>query len=257
METEFLQGAVEAARRGGAVLADWSKRFTVTEKSPANLVTEADVASQRAIHDYLVSLFPTHHFLGEENLETSTGDSEYCWMIDPLDGTTNYVHQFPYYAVSIGLTYRGEPLVGVVFDPNRNEMFTAIRGGGAYCNETRLRVSKVTALRESLVLASLPIGGGRGTPAVERFLKVLTAAQSVQRSGSAALNLCNVAAGRIDAFWSTSLLPWDCAAGVLLVTEAGGRVSRLDGGPYDVRVPDLLTSNGSGVHEELGEILRS
>lgn len=252
---EFLQAAEDAARLGGQVLRSWSSRFTVREKSRANLVTEADLASQQAIADLLRSRFPQHGLLGEEDLGHDHARTDYCWIIDPLDGTTNYVHGFPYYAVSIGLEHRGELIAGVIFDPVRDELFMAASGQGASLNRRPLRCSEIATLDQAMVIASLPVGTSSSDLAVDRFLRVLPHVQTVQRTGSAALNLAYLAAGRLDAFWSSSLKPWDMAAGVLLVTEAGGRVTQIQGGAFRVHEPDLLASNGTGIHGELSNLL--
>lgn len=252
---EFLETAEAAARIGGKVLQEWAAKFTTREKSPANLVTEADEASQAAIHEYIRARFPEHRFLGEEGLDHG-GDCEYRWIIDPLDGTSNYVHRFPYYAVSIGLE-RGETIVaGAVYDPNRDEMFSATAGGGATLNHRPIRVSEIEQLPQALCMASLPPQVTREHPSVRKFLDVLEAAQSVQRTGSAALNLCSVACGRIEAFWSNSLHAWDTAAGTLIVREAGGKVTTGQGEAYSVHQPDILASNGRRLHAQLTEIFR-
>ncbi len=252
---EFLQAAEEAARRAGHVLRAWSSKFTVREKSRANLVTEADLASQHAIHDFLRVRYPQHGFHGEEGLNEERPESPYRWVIDPLDGTTNYVHGFPYYGVSIGLQFEGRLIVGAVFDPTRDEMFLAARGAGATLNRRPLRTSDNSELGQAMLLASLPVATHPDDPAVRRFLRMLPHAQTVQRTGSAALNLAYIAAGRVDGFWSTSLKPWDMAGGVLLVEEAGGRVSRLDGTEFDVEQPNLLATNGTQLHDELTKLL--
>lgn len=248
---EFLETAVEAARRGGEVLASWRSRFTVSEKSPANLVTEADLASQQAIHALIGERFPDHGFLGEEGLNEAGNKTEFRWVIDPLDGTSNYVHGFPYYAVSIALQKGDELIVGAVFDPNRDEMFTASKGGGAFLNDEAIQPSTVDELREAMAVASLPIAAKPDNPAIERFLLIMQHAQTVQRTGSAALNLVYVACGRIEAFWSTSLKPWDVAAGALIVAEAGGRVSSIHGQRVQIEEPDILSSNGTAIHDQL------
>ncbi|MBW3543145.1 MAG: inositol monophosphatase, partial [Planctomycetes bacterium] len=157
-ETEYLQTAVEAARAAADVLRDWSERFTVSEKSPANLVTEADVASEEAIHRHIRGNFPEHNFLGEEGLDRTDAATAYRWVIDPLDGTSNYVHGFPYYAVSIALEHDGELIVGVILDPTRDELFTAVRGRGARLNDRPLRPSRVETLDRAMTVASLPVG---------------------------------------------------------------------------------------------------
>jgi myo-inositol-1(or 4)-monophosphatase len=253
--TEFISAAEQAARAGGQILRDWSKKFTVSEKGPADLVTEADLVSQKAIFSLLESRFPDHGFLGEEGLQKAAGESEYRWVIDPLDGTSNYVHRFPYYAVSIGLQHRGELLAGVIYDPTRDEMFAAVRGEGATLNGEPLRVSRFERLDQAMVIASFPPGVRSDSLPIRRFLEVLPHAQTVHRSGSAALNLAYVGAGRLDGYWSTSLKPWDMAAGVLIAAEAGGRITQMSGVALDIEVPDLLCTNGTRIHEELSLLL--
>ncbi len=253
--TEILATAVEAAHLGGKVLQDWVGRFSVSEKSRANLVTEADYASQELIHQTIVSRFSDHGFLGEEGLCHESETSDYRWVIDPLDGTSNYVHGFPYYAVSIGVEKSGELVAGVIFDPNRDETFAATIGDGATLNEQPISTSGETDLAATMAMASLPVGGDEHDPAIERFLKSLKHLQTVQRSGSAALNLACVACGRIDAFWSTSLKPWDVAAGVLIVREAGGAITNLEGGRIDIMTPDILATSSRKIGQELTDIL--
>ena len=252
---EFLQAAEEAARRAGHILRAWSSKFTVREKSRSDLVTDADLASQQAIHEFLRGRYPQHGFHGEEGLNEIRPGSPYRWIVDPLDGTTNYVHGFPYYAVSIGLEFEGRLVVGAVFDPTRDEMFLAARGAGATLNRRPLRPSENAELSQAMLVASLPVATSAEDPAVRRFLKLIPHAQTIQRTGSAALNLAYVAAGRVDGYWSTSLKPWDMAAGVVLVQEAGGLVTRIDGSPFDVEVPNLVATNGSSIHQELVGLL--
>jgi len=254
MPSEFLKVAEAAARRGGEVLQDWAQRFTVSEKSPKNLVTEADMASEKAIHEIIESSFPDHGFLGEEGLSVS-GDSDYRWVIDPLDGTSNYVHHFPYYCVSIALEKSRELIASVIFDPNRDELFTAELGQGAFLNGVSLETTHTDDLMEALVVASLPVAATPHHPAVMRFLDVMPKVQHIQRTGSAALNLAYVASGRLDAYWSTTLKPWDMAAGALIAAEAGGKVSQCNGNKFDIEVPDILASNGTGIHEGMSELL--
>ena len=252
---EYLTAAEEAARAAGRILQDWAGRFTVSEKGPADLVTEADVASQTAIYDVLHARFPDHGFLGEEGLSTAPGAGDFRWVIDPLDGTSNYVHRFPYYAVSIGLECRSDLVAGVIYDPTRDEMFSAARGHGATLNGAPIRSSRFAPLNQAMVIASFPPGVAAESEPIKRFLKVLPHAQTIHRSGSAALNLAYVAAGRLDGFWSSSLKPWDVAAGAAIVAEAGGRVTRMDGRALDIHVPDLLSTNGTGIHAELVSLL--
>jgi myo-inositol-1(or 4)-monophosphatase len=254
-EDQYREVAIQAARAAGDVLRQWSRRFTVKEKGPANLVTEADFAAQETIVRIIESRFPDHGFLGEEQLERSPTGEPFRWIVDPLDGTANYVHGFPYFAVSIGLERAGEMLVGVVYDPTRDEMFVAQKGRGSWLNDVQIQPSPVDNLQKAFVVASLPSAVEATHPAVARMLRVLPHAQTVQRTGSAALNLVYVACGRIDAFWSTSLKPWDVAGGSLIVAEAGGAITTTAGVPFDSDVPDLLASNGTGIHGELINLL--
>lgn len=232
--SEFRLAAEEAARAAGAVLEDWASRFTVSEKGPADLVTEADVAAQRAIHDLLHGRFPTHGFLGEEGLAATGSDPETRWIIDPLDGTTNFLHGFPHFCVSIGCRVRGRMEHGVIYDPMRQEMFTASRGGGAQLEGRRLRVGSLRGLEGSLLGTGFPYRANVEyldvyMAMLKDFMKV---AAGVRRPGSAALDLAYVAAGRTDGFFEIGLGPWDTAAGSLLVEEAGGRVGTLSGGEF-------------------------
>jgi myo-inositol-1(or 4)-monophosphatase len=247
--------AVQAAQAGGAVLQEWIGRFSVREKSRANLVTEADEASQSVIVDSLKRQFPNHGFLAEENLDQSTGDDQPRWIIDPLDGTSNYVHGFPYYAVSIALYAAGRLQTGVIFDPTRNETFSAVAGGGAYLGQQKLTTSGAEDLADAMAMASLPIAAPPEDPAIRRFLQGLGKLQTVQRSGSAALNLAYVAAGRIDAFWSSSLHAWDVAAGVLLIQEAGGSITGLKGDAIDIFQPSLLAASTEKLRQDLLTVL--
>ena len=254
-ETEFLKQAEKAARLAAEVLEYWSEKFTVSEKSPANLVTEADFAAQKIIYETIHGCYPDHNFLGEEGLSETNSDSPYRWVIDPLDGTSNYVHRFPYYGVSIGLERDGELIVGAIFDPNRDEMFSATLGGGATLNGQPISPSKFIEIQSAMVVASLPVHVEPDDVAIQRFLRVLTKAQTVQRTGSAALNLCYVAAGRMEAYFSTNLKPWDMAAGALIVQEAGGCVSKINGDSLDIEMPDLLACNSSALKDDLVPLL--
>jgi myo-inositol-1(or 4)-monophosphatase len=176
-------------------------------------------------------------------------------VIDPLDGTSNYVHRFPYYCVSIGVEHDGRPVVGVIFDPNRDELFAAAAGRGSTLNDVSIRPTRTTRLDDAFLVASLPRRAPASDLAMQRFVRAVPRAESVQRTGSAALNLAYVACGRIDAFWSSSLKPWDMAAGVILVQEAGGTVTSMDGGPFLLDQPEILASNGTGLHESVIELL--
>lgn len=251
----ILAVATEAARGAGEILRSWATRFTVSEKGPSDLVTEADLASQTAIVDAITKAFPDHDLLGEEGLSARRGRSAYRWVIDPLDGTSNYVHGFPYYCVSIGIEREGTPFAGAIYDPNRDELFAAAAGRGATRNGGRIRPSRASKLSDAFLVASLPRRAGPADPAVRRFLGAMPLAESVQRTGSAALNLAYVACGRIDAFWSSSLKPWDMAAGAALVSEAGGDVSSLDGGEFRLDRPAILATNGTELHRAVVDLL--
>ncbi|MCG6157182.1 inositol monophosphatase family protein [Rubinisphaera margarita] len=259
-DTERWQPMVEraslAARKAGEILQDWRERFTVSEKSRSNLVTEADFAAEKAIHETLSEAFPDHGYLGEEGLSENASTADYVWIIDPLDGTGNYVHGFPYYCVSIGLQYQGRMVVGVIYDPTRDELFTAAEGCGAWKNGKRLQVSGTTQLSQAMCVASLPVAGDPNHPALARFIRALPHAQTIQRLGSAEMNLAYLAAGHLDAFWSSTLKPWDMAAGIVLVQEAGGTLSNLTGGPIDIHACEILACSSSTLQTELVPILK-
>jgi myo-inositol-1(or 4)-monophosphatase len=227
----MLTIAVKAARRAGAVISRASRDIdavTVTTKRQSDFVTEVDRAAEAAAIDVLAKAYPDHAILAEES--GASGDSDYTWIIDPLDGTTNFIHGFPQYAVSIALRHRGILTQAVVFDPTRNELFTASRGRGAYLNERRIRVAKRTRMSEALIGTGFPF---RELAHLEEYMRmfkaVVAGTAGVRRAGAAALDLAYVAAGRLDGFWEIGLSPWDMAAGCLLILEAGGLVSDLDG----------------------------
>ena len=253
---DYAKTCEEAARAGGAVLLDWAGRFGVREKGPSDLVTEADLASQEVIRSHLLGAYPDHGFLGEELAECLLPECPFRWIVDPLDGTTNYVHQMPQYSVSVALEGHGKLLAGTVFDPVANECFTAAAGEGAFLNGRRLRVSGVKQLSQALVSASFPANVQRGAREINDFVEVLLKAQALRRMGSSALNLSYVAAGRFDAYWATETKTWDVAAGFLLVQEAGGVVSNLEGGPYDLARPRFVAAANSQLQHELLTMLR-
>lgn len=254
---EFLDAAVEAARRGAALLESWRTRFSVREKGRADLVTEADQASQDAVKAYLLGCFPNHHFLGEEE---SVGKSIEAtrpapgapptWVVDPLDGTANYVHDIPTYCVSIGLWVDGKPVLGVILDPRQNELFTAATGHGAHLNGQRIRVSPVSAVRDGMISTGFPSNYERQKRNLSVWARVSAEAQSIRRNGSTALSLAYVAAGRFDGYWAFDNWAWDVTAGFVLVAEAGGTVTASDGSPLDPFRPDCLVTN-SRIHAEL------
>jgi myo-inositol-1(or 4)-monophosphatase len=252
---EYLEVGRKAALAGGEVLRSWAGRFAVTEKGPADLVTEADFASQETVRKILMDAFPDHGVLAEENGMSTVGKDGYRWIVDPLDGTTNYVHGLAQYCVSIGLECNGTLLAGVVYDPVADQCFTAALGHGAFLNGKPLKVSGVKSLSKALVAVSFPPSVGRGDPSVEAFLNVMDHAQAIRRMGSSALNLCYVAAGSIDGYWAQDTKAWDVAAGYLLVTEAGGTLTSYDGGPADLAQPKFIVAATPELHRELSGVL--
>jgi myo-inositol-1(or 4)-monophosphatase len=258
----FLSTAVEAARRGAAELEGWRTRFTFKEKSRADLVTDADHASQKVVKDTLLTAFPDHLFLGEEecvgrSIEGTRPplDAPPVWVVDPLDGTANYVHDVPAYCVSIGLWAGGKPVVGVIHDPRMNEVFTAAAGLGAFLNGKPMRVSAVPRLGDGMISTGFPANHAAQFRNLEAWAKVIAHAQSLRRTGSTALNLAYVAAGRFDGYWAYDNYAWDVLAGAVLVTEAGGTLTTADGLPFDPFRPDLLATN-SRFHAELLAVLK-
>lgn len=257
--SQFVELGERAARAGGAILLEYQHRITSREKGPRDLVTEADLASQQRIRDILLSAFPDHDFLGEEDdphAPPTTG-RDYRWIVDPLDGTLNYVHGLQAYAVSIALEHRGEVIAGIVFDPVLNECYTTAKGEGARLNGTAIKASSCQTAAAALVAASFSPLVERHSLEVTRFLAALEVCQGIRRMGSAALNLAYVATGRLDAYWATSVKIWDVAAGVLLVGEASGSVTHIEGGPLDLRTPELLATASQPLSRELIRVLNA
>jgi myo-inositol-1(or 4)-monophosphatase len=245
----YLETAVEIARESGALLAKMFDRHIPFElKGDFDLVTEADRASERLIIERLKTHFPSHGIVAEEGggHETTSG---FRWYVDPLDGTTNFAHGFPCFNTTLALEQAGELIAGVVYDPIRDEMFTAERGSGAYLNHRRIKVSGARRLEESLVATGFPSRKRHLNINIYFYHQLAMATHGVRRCGSAAIDLAYVACGRLDAFWEFGLNPWDMAAGRLLVEEAGGRCSGMRGEPHQLRGPDLLADNGS-IHDE-------
>lgn len=255
---EFLEVAKEASSIGGEVLHKyWGKLSQVGRKgADGDLVTEADQESEEKILRFLRGHFPNHAFLGEESGMHDAGSGGFLWTIDPLDGTTNYTHQYPMVAVSIALLYQQEPVVGVTFNPIMGERFEAGKGLGAYLNGERMRVSSVGVLKESLMITGFAYDK-RDTADnnYHEFCHMTLQSQGVRRGGSAALDLAFVAAGRVDAYWERGIKIWDIAAGALLVQEAGGKVSAYDQTPVDLRSGRILASNGV-LHDAVSRELR-
>lgn len=255
----FFELALKLAHEGGEILRHyWGHLQDVQSKDgTGNLVTEADKASEKRILELLHDHYPSHAVLAEESGEHKSGDSPFLWAIDPLDGTTNYAHQLPVVAVSVALLYGGFPIVGVVYNPILNDIFHAQLDGGAFLNGKKLRVSKVKELGKSLLATGFPYNR-RNNPEnnYAEFSRLTDLSQGVRRLGSAALDMANVAAGRYDGYWELGIQTWDVAAGTLLVTEAGGKVTGYDGSPVDLFSGKILATNGL-LHEQLSkELLR-
>jgi len=271
--TAYLTVCEHAARAGGDVLRDWLGRFTVAQKGPRDLVTEADHAAQREIRRVLLGAFPEHGFVGEEADDEGprppSGQAGHSgtgmrWIVDPLDGTSNYVHGFPAYCVSVALAAGEELLAGTIYDPLRDECFSARHGGGATLNGRPVRVAATTELSEAIAAISFPPHATAESPAVADFLAVLPHVHSVRRTGSTALNLAWLACGRLDAFWVRRIACWDVAAGILIVREAGGRVVPFGGDGRDGPIPldhpavtaacssDLLTALTAALSDKAG-----
>ena len=253
----LLEVAEAAARAGAVELLLWRDKFTAREKSARDLVTDADLASQKAVAAIIRREFPDHGFLGEESPDPEQLKRSSCWIVDPLDGTTNYVHGFPFYAVSVAVAHEGQLAAGAVFDPMANECFTAARGLGARLNGQPISVSKVTSLDQSLVAVSFPPHPTPNDPDILAFLRVSPECQAIRRTGSAAINLAYVACGRLDAHWAHSIHSWDSAAGVLLIEEAGGIVTSFNGGPYNVANGDYFVANSRELFDQIAPLLKT
>ena len=243
------------AREAGALLMDFfHQHLKIEYKGEADLVTAADRAAEKLIRQRITQQWPDHDVLGEEQGLNDQG-SEYRWYVDPLDGTTNFAHGYPVFCVSLGLELRsspraGERIAGVIYDPTRDELFSAERGKGAHLNGEAIHVSKTRSLQESLVATGFPSHKRHKNPNIYFYHQITLHSHGVRRAGSAALDLCNVASGRFEGFWEFNLNPWDTAAGVLLVEEAGGKVSRFDGSPFELNSRETVASNGL-IHAEL------
>ncbi len=254
----FLKAAVQAAQAAGKIhKKHYGKTLNIQFKSKnnQNLVTQVDKLSEKAILSLLQKRFPAHNFLGEES-GGQENNSRYTWVVDPLDGTTNFAHAYPFFCVSIALLKDKKPVAAVVYDSLRNECFTAEKGRGAFLNGRRLNVSKIGTLEESLLCTGFAYAVRETRYNLDNFEKFVLKAQGVRRDGSAALNLAYVAAGRFDGFWERGIQAWDMAAGVLLVWEAGGQVTDLTGKPYDLFKENALASNGK-IHNHLFKILKN
>ncbi|VAX24892.1 Inositol-1-monophosphatase [hydrothermal vent metagenome] len=252
---QALSVAISAAREAGAIQTSYlSKNFKIDRKGEIDLVTEIDLKCERAIIDIIKQTYPDHGALAEEKGAYSPGH-EYKWIIDPIDGTTNYAHGFPVYCSSVALEAKGEVIVGAVYDPTRDEMFCAAKGGGATLNGKPISVSDVDDLIDSLLATGFPYTiKTEKINNLKQFGDMSMRAQAIRRPGAAALDLCYVACGRLDGFWEYHLKPWDMAGGVLIVSEAGGKTTACDGGRLDIYNQSLLASNGK-IHEPMLEVL--
>jgi myo-inositol-1(or 4)-monophosphatase len=252
----LLNTAIAAGKEAGSLLRTYaSSGFRIEYKNPINLVTDADRAAEQCVIDQIRARFPTHRFLAEERGRIEEVPSPYLWIIDPLDGTTNFAHGYPTYCVSIGLEYEGRCILGVIIDPSRDEVFTAIEYRGAQLNGRPIHVSNMPTLDSSLLVTGFAYDI-RDTPRnnLDHFAKFALKAQGLRRTGSAALDLCYVAAGRFDGFWEVQLNPWDMAAGSVIVKEAGGRLTNFSGNALSIYGQELVASNGQ-IHEAMLEVL--
>jgi myo-inositol-1(or 4)-monophosphatase len=238
------------AREAGSLLMEFFRqRVKIEYKGEADLVTVADRKSEALILERIRQQFPTHDVMGEEGARIETG-SDYKWYVDPLDGTTNFAHGFPVFCVSLAVDYRGQRVAGVVYDPTRDEMFTAELGGGARLNGKTIRASATSRLSDCLVATGFPSQKRHKNPNIYFYHQITLKTHGVRRAGSAALDLCCIACGRFDGFWEFNLNPWDTAAGVLIAEEAGGRVTDFSGGAFQLASRETLASNGL-VHDAL------
>lgn len=252
----MLEKARAAARAAAEVLSGYyGGDFRIRKKGVIDLVTDADLAAERSVLDVLGQAFPDHGFLLEENTRQPE-EKEYTWVVDPLDGTTNFAHGYPFFCVSVALLHQGRPVVGVVNAPAMGEEFWACRGGGAFRNGEPVAVSETADLMDAMLVTGFPYDAAvRRSGTVALFERFLERCQAVRRDGSAALDLCYVAMGRFDGFWERNLNPWDTAAGLVLVEEAGGRVTRFDGSPFSPFHKEILASN-TRLHPSMQAVLK-
>jgi myo-inositol-1(or 4)-monophosphatase len=252
----YLAIAIRAARESGKIQLEWlGKEKRVEFKGEINLVTEVDRICERRIVEIIKEAFPEHNILTEET-PMPAGSSPYRWIIDPLDGTTNYAHGYLFFCTSVALELERKIVVGAIYDPLLDELFTAQQGQGAFLNGERITVSETGLLTEALICTGFPYDL-RESPEnnVDHFNNFIMEAQAVRRDGAAALDLCYVAVGRFDGFWELKLYPWDVAAGKLIIEEAGGVVTDFSGGPLDIHGQETLASNGR-IHEEMVGVLQ-
>jgi myo-inositol-1(or 4)-monophosphatase len=248
----------QAVRGAAATIQDWIGRTSVRHKGPSDLVTEADYAAQEVVRQMVLGAFPDHCLLGEEGRVDGPAAERtaYRWIADPLDGTTNFVHGVPHYAVSLALEHNGAVLVGAVLDPSLDECFTAVLGQGAWLNGRPIRTSRVLQLADALAATGFPASVWPQSPDLLVFNQAIYRCQGVRRSGSAALNLCYLAAGRYDVVWGFSTKVWDVAAGSLLIREAGGVITSPEGGEFILDQARFIAAANPALHAQLGELAR-
>jgi myo-inositol-1(or 4)-monophosphatase len=250
MSVELLSPMQAMAREAGALLMGYFRQHVKIEyKGDVDLVTVADRKSEALILERIRKQFPTHDVMGEEGARIETG-SEYKWYVDPLDGTTNFAHGYPVFCVSLGVEYRKQRIAAVVYDPTRDEMFVAEKSAGARLNDESIHVSTTAELGQCLIATGFPSQKRHKNPNIYFYHQLTLRTHGVRRAGSAALDLCNVASGRFEGFWEFNLNPWDTAAGVLIVEEAGGKVSDFTGGEFQIASRETLATNGL-IHEAL------
>ena len=254
----FLTTAIEAVVRAGDLqMAHFGRLMQIDKKGTIDLVTEVDIAVERMFRDLIARRFPDHHVLAEEMGGSATVPAGACWVFDPIDGTTNFAHGLPIFCASLALGLDGVPEVAAVYDPNRRELFTAERGGGAFLNGMPLRVSSAERLVDAMLVTGFPYDvHARVGEIVGLFAAFVGEARAVRRLGSAAIDLCWVAAGRMDGFWESDLKAWDIAGGALIVSEAGGCVTALDGTPFTSRGGNVLATNGR-LHDAMLAVIRT
>ena len=255
----MLNFAIETAREAGQILLDkFGRKINISKKGDINLVTEADLASEKHIIEKIRSYYPKHSILAEESGESLVvveNENAWKWIIDPLDGTTNFAHGYPCFCVTLALEHNGEIVIGVTFDPTRNELFAAEKGQGATLNGRQIRTSDTEKLSESLIVTGFPYDFKQRMDFARHLTDFLLYSRGVRRDGSAAIDMAYVACGRFDGFWEEGLNPWDVAAGVLLIEEAGGRVSYYDDSLFSIYAPPICADNGL-IHAEMLEILK-
>jgi myo-inositol-1(or 4)-monophosphatase len=255
---EYLETAFTAAHKAGKIIKDnFRKQKEISYKGKINLVTNIDKKAEETILKIIKKAFPNHNILAEESRHSYNPKEEFCWIIDPLDGTTNYVHQFPFVSVSIALQRNGESVLGVVYNPILEELFYSEIKKGSFKNGNQIYVSKTFEIGKAFLVTGFPYNmESENRNNIANFSKMIKRCRGIRRLGSAAIDLCYVAAGIYDGFWELGLMPWDTAAGILIVEQAGGKITKFDGSAYSVFDKEIVATNGY-VHNDLLNILRN